>query len=263
MSPPSHEQLDTPSTDPGHAAGKTRAIRLTVNLPIFAEREVITELLEGLHQLIPNSLHEIILLVAAKAPAETRRICEENAARFPICRISEQQDNPGLGMGVRQGIAEATGTHILLMDSDGEMDVHTVPLMLAKIEETGADMVVGSRWAKGGGVEGYDPFKYVLNRGYQLLFRLLFRTSVHDLTLGFKLARTDVMQSLPWNSRFHDIGCETTMRVIRAGYHVTDVPTVWRKRKEGESSNPFLRNFKYVRKALSILFGPSHRKALP
>lgn len=243
--------------------GEPRAIRLTVNLPIFAEREVLIELVEGLTSLVGTSLHEIILLIADRAPDETREICQDLVARFPTCRISEQLDNPGLGMGVRQGIAEATGSHILLIDSDGEMDVNTVPLMLDKLGETGADMVVGSRWAKGGGVEGYGPFKYFLNRSYQLLFRLLYRTSVHDLTLGFKLARTDIMQSLPWNSRFHDIGCETTMRVIRAGYHVTDVPTVWRKRKAGSSSNPFFHNFKYVRKALAILFGPSHRKALP
>lgn len=263
MPPPTQEQLETSPADSAHAGGRTRAIRLTVNLPIFAENEVITELVEGLCARVPEYLHEIILMVAAKAPPETRRICQATAARFPICRISEQRDNPGLGMGVRQGIAEATGTHILLMDSDGEMDVETVPHMLRKLEETGADMVVASRWAKGGGAEGYDPVKYFLNRGYQLLFRVLFRTPVRDLTLGFKLARTDVMQSLPWDSRFHDIGCETTLRVIRAGYHVTDVPTVWRKRKEGESSNPFLRNFKYVRKALAILLGPSHRKDLP
>ena len=254
------------SLDPGPAeptGNPAPAIRLTVNLPIFAEREVLVELVEGLTSLVDPYLHEIILLIADRAPDETREICAGIAERFPVCRISEQLDNHGLGIGVRQGIAEASGTHILLIDSDGEMDVNTVPLMIQKLEETGADMVVGSRWAKGGGVEGYDSFKYFLNRTYQLLFRLLFRTSVHDLTLGFKLARTDVMQSLPWNSRFHDIGCETTMRVIRAGYHVTDVPTVWRKRKEGSSSNPFFHNFKYVRKALAILFGPSHRKALP
>ena len=91
------------------------------------------------------------------------------------------------------------------------------------------------------------------------VFRLLFRTRIHDLTLGFKLARADVMKSLPWTSQFHDIGCETTMRVLRARYSVTEVPTVWRKRTEGTSSNPFRRNFKYVRMALSILLGPSHR----
>jgi hypothetical protein len=48
------------------------------------------------------------------------------------------------------------------------------------------------------------------------------------------------------------------MRPIRAGAKATEVPTVWVRRKEGESSNPFRRNFKYVWKALAILFAPGH-----
>ena len=169
-----------------------------------------------------------------------------------------QRENPGAGLAVRQGIAEATGTHILLMDGDGEMDAATVPEMVRALADSGADMVLGSRFAKGGGVEGYDPLKYVLNRGYQAIFRILFWVPVHDLTLGFKLARAEVFKAMPWNSQFHDIGCETTMRPIRAGYRVIEVPTVWRARTEGTTSNPFRNNFKYVWKALSIWWGPAH-----
>lgn len=237
-------------------------VRVSVVLLIFAEKQTIYDIVSRLGTLIEDSLHEIILLVAASAPADTLAICERAVASSPLVRLSMQKANPGAGLAVRQGIAEATGTHILLMDSDGEMDVETVPRMVAALAQHEADMVVGSRWAKGGGAEGYDRFKYVLNRGYQTLFRVLFRTRIHDLTLGFKLARAEVMKSLPWTSQFHDIGCETTMRVLRAGYLVTEVPTVWRKRTEGASSNPFWRNFKYVRMALSILLGPSHRSEL-
>ena len=232
----------------------TADMRLSVVLSIFAERDSVYEIVEGMTRLIPEALEEIILLVAGPAPDYTLEICEKTAADFPIAHISRQENNPGIGFAVRQGIAESRGSHILLMDSDGEMDVETVPLMVRALVERQADMVIGSRWLKGGGVEGYDRLKYFLNRGYQTLFRLLFRTSVRDLTLGFKLGRANVMKSMPWDSQFHDIGCETTLRVIHAGYKVTEVPTVWRKRKEGESTNPFRRNFKYVGKALAILF---------
>ena len=234
-------------------------LRISVVLLIYAEKRTITEIVERLCTLLEGSLHEIILLVAASAPEDTLAICEDAVARFPPTRLSMQRENPGAGLAVRQGIDEAEGTHILFMDSDGEMDVETVPHMVAALVEHRADMVVGSRWAKGGGAEGYDRLKYFLNRGYQTLFRVLYRTRVHDLTLGFKFARAEVMKSLPWTSQFHGIGCETTMRVLRAGYRVVEVPTVWRKRTEGASSNPFRRNFQYVGMALSILWGPSHR----
>lgn len=241
----------------------TADMRLSVVLSIFAERQTVPEIVEGLWELIPESIEEIILLVADRAPDFTWEICEETAKKFDRTHISRQTKNPGIGFAVRQGISEARGTHILLMDSDGEMDVRTVPEMVRAIVDRKADMVIGSRWLKGGGVEGYDRFKYFLNRGYQTLFRILFRTSVRDLTLGFKLGRSNVMKSMPWDSQFHDIGCETTLRVIHAGYHVTEVPTVWRKRKEGESTNPFRRNFKYVWKAIAILFSKSPKKLEP
>jgi dolichol-phosphate mannosyltransferase len=141
--------------------------------------------------------------------------------------VSMQERNPGLGLGVRQGIHEAAGTHILLMDSDGEMDVTTVPLMLEKLLAERVDLVIGSRWAKGGGVVGYSRTKYLLNRAFQIVFRILFRTNVRDLTLGFKLCRADVMKALHWNAQYHDIGCETTLRPIRAGCSVAEVPTTW------------------------------------
>jgi len=243
----------------GGVAAAVRPIRVTVVLSIFAEKQTVPEIVEGLFEGCGEAIEEMILLVADRAPPETLAICAETAKRFPRTRVSMQTRNPGLGLAVRQGIEEALGTHILLMDSDGEMDVETVPLMLRALEQEQLDMVVASRWIRGGGVEGYDRFKYFLNRGYQSIFRLLYRTPIHDLTLGFKLGRADVMKALPWSSQFHDIGCETTLRVVRAGWKVGEVPTVWRKRKEGATSNPFRRNFKYVSMALAILFGPSHR----
>ncbi len=235
-------------------------IRISAVLPVYAEKESVVEVVSGLCTLVGDYLQEIILIVAKSSPAETLRICEETVARFPLVRLSMQQHNPGLGLAVREGIAEARGTHILLMDSDGEMDVQTVPRMLTDLRKRDADLVVASRWVNGGGVEGYNRFKYILNRGYQFIFQLLYWTPIHDLTLGFKLGRAEVLKSIPWSAQFHDIGCETTLRVIRAGYTVTEVPTVWRCRKEGVSKNSFRRNFRYVWMALSILLRQTRNK---
>ena len=103
---------------------------------------------------------------------------------------------------------------------------------------------------------GYDPIKYVLNRGFQVFFRILFRTRIRDLTLGFKLCRADVMKALHFNAQFHDIGCETTLRPVRAGCSIAEVPTTWVCRKGGQSSNPFRNNFIYLWKTLLILTEP-------
>jgi dolichol-phosphate mannosyltransferase len=232
-----------------------QGIRLSAALPVFAETDSVRELVDTMVDLLGERLHEVILVISRRSPPESFAACEELAGRHPRVRVSEQKHYPGLGLAVRQGIEECTGTHILLMDSDGEMDVRTVPPMLALLERDDLDMVVASRWMKGGGTEGYDPLKYCLNLGYQKLFKALFRTRISDLTLGFKLARAEVLQGFEWQGQYHEIGCETTLRPIRAGYRVGQVPTVWRQRKQGRSNNSFITNFRYVGMALAILTG--------
>ncbi len=146
------------------------------------------------------------------------------------------------------------GNVVLSMDSDGEMELATIPRMIAEMARSNVGLVVGSRWLPGGGFVGYSPTKRWLNWGFQQLFRILFRTRLHDLTYGFKLMRAELVRNITWEATLHEIGCETTLKPIRLGVPVAEVPTTWTARVEGRSSNNFLRNFRYVGMALSILY---------
>lgn len=229
--------------------------RISAVLPAFRETETLVDLVGRLRDLLGPDLHEVRIVVSPKSPPETLAACEAAKALFSPVHVMVQSRYPGVGFAYRDGIHAAEGDVVLLMDTDGEFDPVTVPLLLSKWRETGADLVVGSRFAKGGGVEGYPPVKYLLNRGYQLLFRLLYRTRIHDLTFGFKLGRAVVLKSLPLAAQFQEIGAEVTLRSLRAGYRVEEVPTVWRARIAGASTNPLRRNLKYAWLALGILLG--------
>ncbi|MHC9541561.1 MAG: glycosyltransferase family 2 protein [Vulcanimicrobiota bacterium] len=228
-------------------------MKLSIVSPVFAEGEVVRELVSKLIEVAGEKLLEIIIVISPKSPPESKSLCESLAGEFPVVKVHTQKKFPGVGYAYRDGFELANGTHILMIDSDGEMDVSTVPLLLKKMEETGADMVVGSRWAPGGGAVGYDPLKYFLNRGYQILFQILFWTKIHDLTFGFKLMKVEVARSVIWTAQFQDIGVETTLKPIKAGFHVEEIPTVWRSRSTGATTNNFLRNFRYIGYAMSIL----------
>lgn len=230
-------------------------MKISVILPVHSETESLYYVTERLSSLLKEKLHEIVFIVSPNSPEKTFAIVEELRRTYPFVGSQLQQENPGLGLAFRQGLALVSGTHVVMMDSDGEMDPGTVPIMVNRMIETGCDMVVASRWISGGGVNGYDAIKYLLNRGFQVIFRLLYRTQIHDLTLGFKLIKADKANSLKWNSTFHEIATETTLRFLKMGYHVEEVPTVWTRRQSGVSKNPFWRNFKYVKKALEILVG--------
>jgi len=236
-------------------------VRVSAILPAFRETGTLVELVGRLRDLLGPDLHEVRIVVSPKSPPETRAACETAKTLFSPVHVMVQSRFPGVGFAYREGIDAAEGDLLLLMDTDGEFDPVTVPLLLSKWRETGADLVVGSRFAKGGGVEGYPPVKYLLNRGYQLLFRLLYRTRIHDLTFGYKLGRAEVLKSLPLAAQFQEIGAEVTLRCLKAGYHLEEVPTVWRARTAGASTNPLRRNLKYAWLALWILLGrPASRR---
>jgi hypothetical protein len=145
------------------------------------------------------------------------------------------------------------GNIVLNMDSDGEMEIETVPRMVREMARTGCAIVLASRWAHGGGFRGYSPLKLVLNFVYQQLFRVLFRTRLSDLTYGYKLMRAELARSIEWRGELHEIACETSMAPIRAGYPAREVPTVWTARVQGATKNTFLRNFRYVWTAVRLL----------
>ena len=227
-------------------------MRLSVILPVYSEEEPLIHVVDNLENLLGEKLYEIILIVSPKSNKRSVAICKELTRTRNNVKFFYQKVNPGLGRAVREGLEHVTGTHVLMMDSDGEMSPQDVPKMIAKMEHTGCDMVIGSRWMKGGGVVGYDTFKLVLNRGFQIIIKFMFFTKLHDMTLGFKLMRRRIVDIMEFRSKFHDIAVETTIKPLRYGYAVEEVPIIWRSREAGVTKNNMLMNLRYLIRALLI-----------
>ena len=227
--------------------------RISVVLPVYSETRTVRQIVDWLGTHLGALLLEVIIVISPRSSADSQTVCSDLAREDQRVRVFEQRENPGVGRAFREGYARVRGNVVLSMDSDGEMEIETIPRMIAEMARSNVGLVVGSRWLPGGGFVGYSPTKRWLNWGFQQLFRVLFRTRVHDLTYGFKLMRAELVRNIAWEATLHEIGCETTLKPIRLGVPVAEVPTTWRARAEGRSSNNFLRNFRYVGMALSIL----------
>ena len=227
-------------------------MQLSVILPVYSEEEPLIHVVDELEFLLGKRLYEIILVVSPRSSARSVAICRDLTKKWKNVKFFFQKINPGLGRAVREGLGHATGSHVLMMDSDGEMPPSVVPTMIKKMEEASCDVVIGSRWMKGGGVVGYDPFKLFLNRGFQVIIKLLFFTKLHDMTLGFKLIRRRVLDAMEFHSNFHDIAVETTIKPLRFGFSVEEVPIIWSSREMGVSKNRMSMNLRYLIRALLI-----------
>jgi hypothetical protein len=125
------------------------------------------------------------------------------------------------------------------------------------IEEArkGWGIVATTRWSKGGSFgKGYNPVKYVANWIFQRVIGALYRTNLTDLTYGYRIWRTELLRNQRWEELRHPFLLECLLRPLQRGAPATEIPVFWEPRKEGESHNPFWRNFLYFRIALKLRF---------
>ena len=236
------------------------SIRLSVVVTVFSETFSIDETVKILMSLDRGYLHEIILLTSPRASEQTFEICRQWVAREPKVRLVVQLNNPGIGWAYREGMQAATGNYVALMAADLETEPAAVDRMVQKLTETGCDEVIANRWLPGGGFTNYDPLKLVLNWIFQKAFRVLFWTRIGDFTFGLKLLSKPVADSIAWEGKTHEVCIETTVKPLKKGYHLEQVPTVWVGRLEGRSVNTFFKNFRYVRMGLRTFATPVRTK---
>jgi glycosyltransferase involved in cell wall biosynthesis len=250
------DQLELEAPNLGVAAKSPAgitAIRLSIVVTVFSETTSITETVDTLLSRDRGYIEEILLMVSPRASRETFDICRQCTAGDPRIKILVQKNNPGIGWAYREGMAAARGNYIALMAADLETEPAAVDRMVDEIVKTGCDGVIANRWLPGGGFTNYDPLKYVLNWVFQKMFKVLFWTDLGDLTFGFKILNKEITQSIDWQGTLHEICIETTVKPIKKGYHMEQVPSSWVGRREGASVNTFFKNFRYVRLALQTL----------
>ena len=213
-------------------------IRLSVVVTVYSETFSIDETIKILLGNNRGYIQEIMLLTSPRASEKTFSICRRWEVQEPRVKVVVQQHNPGIGWAYREGMQAAKGNYIALMAADLETEPAAVGRMVQKLVETGCDEVIANRWMPGGGFTNYDPLKLVLNWIFQKAFRVLFWTRIGDFTFGLKLLSKEVADAVEWEGTMHEICIETTVKPLRKGYHLEQVPTVWVGRRKAAASIP-------------------------
>ncbi len=230
-------------------------MKISVVMPVWSETSLLVQSIEQIREQLAPWPYEILIVVHPKSNPECLALCHSLDGRDGV-RVLIQGPRSGIGWAYREAIPHITGTHALIMSSDLETNPADAGAMVRKAEETGADMICASRWLNGGGFSGYDPLKLVLNWGFNLIFRTLYRTSIHDITFGYRLIRTEVLRRTQWEYGTHEFCAELLLKPLRLGYTAAEIPTRWIKRPEGDSKMTFMRNFRFVSAAWKILIQP-------
>jgi dolichol-phosphate mannosyltransferase len=181
-----------------------------------------------------------VLVVDDGSPDGTGRIVEALAAEHRWLQVLHRTAKEGIGPAYLAGFRHALrhgAAFVLEMDSDFSHDPADLTRLLGAIEG-GADLALGSRYVPGGGVSDWGLLRRLISEGGSTYARFVLGLRVRDLTGGFKCFRREVLQAIRFDSvrsQGYAFQVELTYRAVRAGFHVVEVPIVFRDRQRGQS----------------------------
>lgn len=198
------------------------------NLPLLAERIMD---LEGFH----------LLVVDDNSPDGTGDLAEGLRYRYPgRLLVLHRPGKLGLGTAYLEGFSVALRlrhSNLFQMDADFSHDPADLPRLLAELRR-GADLVIGSRYAPGGGTRDWPGWRLALSRGGSLYAGLVLGLPIRDLTGGFRGWRRSALLDLGLDevrSRGYSFQIEMAFRCARKGKRVVEVPIQFRERRRGAS----------------------------
>jgi dolichol-phosphate mannosyltransferase len=210
--------------------------RAIVCLPTYEERENLEPMLRALGEVLGPA--DRVLVIDDNSPDGTGELADRLAGELPFVDVLHRERKDGLGRAYIAGfrLALERGAELVLeMDCDFSHDPQDVPRLIAAARD--ADLVLGSRYVRGGGVRDWGLVRRLISRGASLYTQLLLMP-VRDATGGFKCFRREVLEALDLDaigSRGYMFQIETTFRVRRLGFRVLEIPITFADREVGGS----------------------------
>ena len=209
-----------------------------VVLPTYNEAENLGTISVAILAALPTAT---LLVVDDGSPDGTGTIADGLAAVDARVRVRHRPAKQGLGRAYLDGFSVALAggaTTVVQMDADWSHDPAVLPALIAPIADGSADLVIGSRYVRGGGVVDWGIGRRVISRGGSLFARIVLGLGPHDLTGGFKAWRAATLEAIPF-AGIHAGGyvfqIEMTFRASRRDARVREVPITFRDRRVGQS----------------------------
>jgi dolichol-phosphate mannosyltransferase len=212
-------------------------MRLVICLPTYNEKENLESMVRALRALPLDDLH--VLVVDDNSPDGTGEIADRLAEEDGNVHVLHRPRKAGLGPAYLAGFRRALelgGDLVFEMDCDFSHDPADVPRLAAAAKD--ADLVLGSRYVRGGAVGNWGPLRRFVSRGGSLYAQILLQLGLRDLTGGFKCYRRAVLERIDLDaitSLGYAFQIETTYRALRAGFRVVEVPIRFVDRQVGHS----------------------------
>lgn len=211
-------------------------MRVLIVLATYNELENLPGMVDAVLQAVPEA---DILVVDDDSPDGTAAWVRERAAREPRVHLRQRSGKRGLGTAILEAFRYAIEHDCRLLinlDADWSHPPESIPVLLAEAEQY--DVVIGSRYIRGGRIVGWPWFRRIMSRCVNLYARLLLGLRTRDNSGSFRCYRVETLEKLDLES-FRSTGYsffeEVLFRLKRVGARFKEVPITFTERRFGVS----------------------------
>jgi dolichol-phosphate mannosyltransferase len=217
---------------------KEQRPQVSVVLSTYNERENVSKLIPIVEDVLRrNQLRGEIVVVDDNSPDGTAELVRKLGSEYGNIRLLWRPRKMGPGSAHAHGYKFASGAIIVGMDTDFSHNPYDIPRFVSKIDE-GYDLVIGSRYIKGGQYE-VNSFqtlrKSVASRLGNVLICMLSRVPLHDFTTALRAIRREVVLAVKTQSTGNSFFMEFIVKAYWRGFRTTELPIVFRDRVIGTS----------------------------
>ena len=207
-----------------------------VIMPTYNEAQSISDIVR---KLLATVSEIDLLIVDDNSPDGTGKIADDIAVANPRVSVLHRTEKNGLGPAYLAGFAwafERNYEYVVEMDADGSHRAEDLPNLLVRAPFN--DLVIGSRWIKGGSVLNWPATRRFISRTGNTYARVMLRTGISDITAGFRVYRASFLQALDLAhiaSAGYSFQVELAWRTFRANGRIQEVPITFVERAHGNS----------------------------
>jgi dolichol-phosphate mannosyltransferase len=229
-----------------------------VILPTYREAENIAKLIDEIKKL---PLNTSILVIDDSSPDATAETVRDKQKKYGNIQLCTRPGKSGLGTAITDGFKmflslKHPPKYVVAMDADYSHNPQAIPQLLSAAQSgCGCGIVIGSRYCRGGGTEGWPITRKIVSRIANLMAKSVIGLKLHDCTSGFRCYSTDFLKVAvgSLHSHTYEIQIETVRQALSRGFSVKETPILFVNRKRGKSKLSLAEVWSYLSYTLKTL----------
>ncbi|MBD3363237.1 glycosyltransferase [Candidatus Dojkabacteria bacterium] len=205
--------------------------KLSIIIPCFNEKNTIIEIIKKIEKVNLGTIEKEIIIVDDGSDDGTNLLLENLSNKY---RVIFHTRNKGKGACIKSALKYVNGEIVLIQDADLEYDPNDYPSLIKPILKKQSKVVFGSRELNTSNEKHSGITFYIGGKILTFLTNKLYNSKLTDVTAGYKVFETEVLENLNIKSKKFDFCCEVAAKLLKRGYKIIEIPISYEPRLKSQ-----------------------------